>query len=135
MQRINLYKNLKKKKLVVNDDILPNGIKIPKGSRVGWSLYAMGRMEKYWGKDCLDFKPERWFESEKSPEAGVFAPFIMGPRQCLGKEMAYLEAKVMLSMIIPKFKFKLDPTVPEPNQVASVTLRASHMKLLVSKRK
>ena len=98
---------------------------------MGWSLYAMGRMEKYWGKDCLDFKPERWFESEKLPEAGVFSPFIMGPRQCLGKEMAYLEAKVMLSMIIPKFKFKLDPAYPvEASQ--SFTLKAKpNMRLFV----
>jgi fatty acid omega-hydroxylase len=73
-------------KMAVEDDVLPNGLKIPAGTRVVWSLYSLGRMEKYWGQDCRSFRPERWHDSPLPP-IGVFAPFIMGPRQCLGKEM------------------------------------------------
>ncbi|KAF3327233.1 Cytochrome P450 94C1 [Carex littledalei] len=56
----------------------------------------MGRLEDIWGKDCMEFKTERWID-----ENGVFKPespfrypiFHAGPRMCLGKEMAYIKMK------------------------------------------
>ncbi|KAJ3679463.1 hypothetical protein LUZ60_017474 [Juncus effusus] len=51
------------------DDILPDGTFVGKGWFVMYSAYAMGRSEKIWGKDCLEFKPERWLN-----EQGVFTP-------------------------------------------------------------
>jgi cytochrome P450 len=54
----------------VEDDILPDGTYVRKGWFADYSAYAMGRMEKVWGPDCREFKPERWLDSD-----GVYQPF------------------------------------------------------------
>ncbi|KAE9616445.1 putative alkane 1-monooxygenase [Lupinus albus] len=51
-------------KCAIKSDILPSGYIIYPNTMVLYSLYAMGRNEETWGKDCLEFKPERWI-SEK----------------------------------------------------------------------
>ncbi|GMY13274.1 alkane hydroxylase MAH1-like [Fagus crenata] len=60
-------------------------------------------MESIWGKDCLEFKPERWI-SERGRILHVpsfkFIAFNAGPRTCLGKEMAFIQMKIIVSAII-----------------------------------
>jgi cytochrome P450 len=34
---------------------------------------------------------------------------IVGPRLCLGKPMAFLEAKTLLCMLLPRFKLRVVP--------------------------
>ncbi|KAG0622514.1 hypothetical protein M758_3G102800 [Ceratodon purpureus] len=94
---------------VTADDFLPDGTFVRKGTRLMYSIYSMGRMESIWGKDCLDFKPERWLRS------GVFTPespfkytvFNAGPRLCLGKELAYLQMKSVASAILRNYHVHL----------------------------
>ncbi|KAH7864647.1 hypothetical protein Vadar_032135 [Vaccinium darrowii] len=50
-------------KFCQEDDTLPDGTFVKKGTRVTYHPYAMGRMERIWGPDCLEFKPERWLEN------------------------------------------------------------------------
>ncbi|GLT48825.1 hypothetical protein SLA2020_224230 [Shorea laevis] len=38
------------------------------GSTVTYSIYSVGRMKTIWGKDCMEFRPERWL----SPEGDKF---------------------------------------------------------------
>lgn len=45
------------------DDILADGTYVNKGTRVTYHPYAMGRMEKIWGQDFMEFKPERWLKN------------------------------------------------------------------------
>jgi cytochrome P450 len=102
-------------KFALEDDVLPDGTFIKKGSRVTYHPYAMGRMEKIWGPDCLEFKPERWLS------AGVFVPkcpfkypvFQGGSRVCLGKELAIVEMKAVVVALVKRF----DVRVVGPNQV------------------
>lgn len=114
-------------KYVVKDDVLPNGYKVPAGVNVAWSMYCMGRMEKYWDRP-LEFLPERWLDPEKNKERHpfLFIPFQAGPRTCLGQNMAYLEAKVMTFMILKSYRLELHD--PE-NQ--KVTYRPSDRKSVV----
>ncbi|PPD86663.1 hypothetical protein GOBAR_DD16395 [Gossypium barbadense] len=56
-------------KFCQNDDVLPDGSVLKKGTRVTYYPYAMGRIEEIWGEDCLEFKPERWLKHD-----GIFFP-------------------------------------------------------------
>ena len=94
-------------RLVVADDVLPDGMQVGKGWFADYSAYAMGRMEKVWGKDCREFRPERWLDAD-----GVFQPcdqfrfpvFHCGPRMCLGKEMAYVQMKSVAAAVMWEFE-------------------------------
>ncbi|XP_027351607.1 cytochrome P450 94B3-like [Abrus precatorius] len=112
-------------KACLKDDVLPDGTRIGKGWFISYLTYAMGRMESVWGKDCEEFKPERWLENGAyRPESAFrFPVFHAGPRMCLGKEMAYIQMKSIAASVLDKFEIEtLDQdTCPEP--LLSLTLR------------
>lgn len=96
-------------KFCQGDDVLPDGTFVRKGTRVTYHSYAMGRMERIWGLDRLEFKPQRWLEN------GVFKPespfkypvFQGGLRVCLGKELALVEMKSVALALIRRFDIRL----------------------------
>lgn len=99
-------------KFALEDDVLPDGTFIKKGTRLTFHPYAMGRMEEIWGEDCLEFKPERWLNSSNGggfrPESPFKYPIFQGGlRVCLGKEMAIMEIKSVAASLIPRFKIEL----------------------------
>jgi long-chain fatty acid omega-monooxygenase len=101
-------------KYVVEDDVLPDGTAVPAGSAITYSIYSVGRMESIWGKDCMEFKPERWLsvggdKFEPAKDAYSFVAFNGGPRTCLGKDLAYLQMKSIASAILLRHKLELMP--------------------------
>ncbi|KAF4373298.1 hypothetical protein G4B88_007311 [Cannabis sativa] len=93
------------------DDILPSGHHVRKKQRVLLSFYSTGRMEEIWGKDCLEFKPERWITEEKG---FVYVPshkypiFNGGPRTCIGKDMVLIQMKVAAISILSNYLASMD---------------------------
>ncbi|KAK0574641.1 hypothetical protein LWI29_026569 [Acer saccharum] len=105
-------------KEVVEDDIFPDGTVVKKGTKVLYAIYAMGRMEAIWGKDCREFKPERWLRDGRfiSESAYKFTAFNGGPRLCLGKDFAYYQMKFAAASIIYRYHVKVvedHPVLPK----------------------
>ncbi|CAK8542990.1 unnamed protein product [Lathyrus sativus] len=118
-------------KACLNDDVLPDGTRIPKGWFISYHTYAMGRMESVWGEDCNEFKPERWLENEngdgdyvcRSESPFRFPVFHAGPRMCLGKEMAYIQMKSIAASVMERFEVVAVDKDKCPEHVLSLTLR------------
>ncbi|CDP15011.1 unnamed protein product [Coffea canephora] len=92
-----------------NDDILPDGTIVYKGNRVTYFQYGMGRIEELWGKDCFEFRPDRWFDDNgmlKMVDPYKFPVFQAGPRVCLGKEMAFIQMKHVVASILRRYEIK-----------------------------
>ena len=71
------------------------------------SQWVMHRSEKYF-EDAQSFKPERWESGlEKQLPTGVYIPFGGGPRTCIGKNFALMEAVLLLATIAQKFEINL----------------------------
>lgn len=92
-------------KFCENDDVLADGTFVARGTRVTYHPYAMGRMERIWGEDRLEFKPERWLENRvfKQQNPFKYPVFQGGVRVCLGKEMALVEMKAVALSLIRRF--------------------------------
>lgn len=111
-------------KYASEDDVLPDGTFVRKGSRVTYHPYAMGRMESIWGPDCLDFRPERWLRD------GVFVPacpfkypvFQAGVRVCLGKELALMEMKSVVAALVRRFDIRIVDSGMEPRFAPGLTV-------------
>ncbi|MED6106155.1 hypothetical protein PIB30_002046 [Stylosanthes scabra] len=124
-------------KCAVESDILPSGVRVSPNTMVYFSLYSMGRMEKIWGKDYLEFKPERWI-SEKG--SNIYAPsykfitFNAGPRSCLGRNISFIQMKIIAVALLSNFHMQ----VVEGHLVCpslSIVLHMKHgLKVTVSKR-
>lgn len=98
-------------RVAVAKDTFPDGIKVRKGDCMNLSPYAMGRMEWLWGKDTLDFKPERFIKEGVCQQESPFklTAFLAGPRMCLGKDFASLQMKVTAAILLRFFKFEIVP--------------------------
>lgn len=102
-----------------------DGYVIPKGTTVLASQWAMHRDPQYFN-DPEAFQPERWADDlEKQLPRGVYFPFGDGPRVCIGKSFAMMEAVLLLATIAQKFELDLVPDQTIELQ-PSITLRARH---------
>ncbi|XP_044491977.1 cytochrome P450 86B1-like [Mangifera indica] len=105
-------------KEAVEDDIFPDGTVVKRGTKIIYAIYTMGRMDAIWGKDCREFKPERWLRDSRfmSESAYKFTAFNGGPRLCLGKDFAYYQMKFAAASIIYRYRVKVakdHPVVPK----------------------
>jgi cytochrome P450 len=110
-------------------DVLPfTKIPVEPGQTVGYCNYASGISPKIWGPDAAEFKPTRWIEADgtcRKEDQYKFPAFNGGRRLCLGMDMANLEMKVVLGVLLRKFRFEL---VPGQNVICAdaLTLQMAH---------
>lgn len=95
-------------KQAVHADTLPDGTHIKAGWFVVYVPFAMGRDKRLWGEDAAEFRPQR-FVDDPNPSPYKYPVFNAGDRQCLGKNMAVLEATAALATIYKRFSLKLVP--------------------------
>ena len=86
-------------------DVNIDGTDIPSGTQVVVSALAIQRNEDVF-EDPDTFKPERWFENKELGK-GEYFPFLFGKRQCIGKEFALMEMRIVLTKIAQKFYVEL----------------------------
>jgi len=112
-ESLRLYPSVPKDtKCAVKDDVWPDGTKIPAGAIVVYVPWSQGRMTDLWGPDATVFRPSRWLNDSGQFQVEnqyKFPVFQAGPRLCLGKQVAYVEVKLLLAMLAHKFRFRLLP--------------------------
>jgi cytochrome P450 len=104
------------------EDCEVGGHQIAKGTTLVMSQWVMHRHERYF-PEPEKFDPERWADDfEGQLPRGVYFPFGDGPRICIGKSFALMEAVLILVTIAQQFELHLIP-----NQLIelqpSITLR------------
>lgn len=98
------------------------------------SAHLLHRNERFFPK-ATQFIPERFIpeltpfpEAELFKPAGkyVYQPFAIGPRNCIGQELAMIEAKIFVALTAREFDFVLeypgeeaDPQPPIPESMAA----------------
>ncbi|QGA81887.1 cytochrome P450 [Halomicrobium sp. LC1Hm] len=107
------------------------GYRIPAGETVHLSLYAVHRDARYYDEPSA-FRPSRWLERNPQSAGYAFAPFGAGPRVCLGRRFALLEATLVLATI--GRRFELDPQSSLSLEPAMTTQPAGEVPAIVSER-
>ncbi|TEB26355.1 cytochrome P450 [Coprinellus micaceus] len=90
-----------------------NELFVPKDTLLFIALGNCNRDPLIWGPEATEWKPERWLSSQ--PESvtqaripGVYSnlmTFLGGGRSCIGFKFSQLEMKIVLSVLLAKFKF------------------------------
>lgn len=87
-------------------DVVVCGHLIPVGTRVGIPSEPAHRLSKNF-VEPLSFLPERWLENADpkfdADRKDVYEPFMVGPRGCMGKSLAWAEMKLILAKVIWSF--------------------------------
>jgi cytochrome P450 len=81
-----------------------SGYRISEGSAIMLSQWAMHRSERYWDRPDT-FDPDRWTRDADRPRFTYF-PFGGGPRHCIGKHLAKLEAKLILARTAQQYRLE-----------------------------
>eukprot|EP01113_Clastostelium_recurvatum_P024790 TRINITY_DN2962_c0_g2_i3.p1 TRINITY_DN2962_c0_g2~~TRINITY_DN2962_c0_g2_i3.p1 ORF type:complete len:268 (+),score=61.28 TRINITY_DN2962_c0_g2_i3:1-804(+) len=85
------------------------GYVIPKGTTIIISPYVMHHHPAYWNEP-EKFDPDRWDDDlSVNMPAGVYFPFWLGSRNCIGNKFAILEVKVLLVMLLQRFHLHTTP--------------------------
>ncbi|KAF7327570.1 Rint-1 family protein [Mycena kentingensis (nom. inval.)] len=101
--------------ITLADGTVTTEVPIPAGTGIIISIINSNRNPELWGPDVLEWKPERWLEplpdsviNAKIP--GVYShlmTFNGGGRSCIGFKFSQLEMKVVLSLLVSRFRVSL----------------------------
>jgi cytochrome P450 len=80
------------------------GFSIPRSSEVLSSIYHTHRQPDLY-PEPRRFRPERWQAFDPGPYA--YNPFGVGPRMCIGATFAQMELKIVLAILLQRFRFEL----------------------------
>jgi len=81
-----------------------DGYTVPEGATIMLSQWAMHRSERFWD-DPEGFDPDRWVGDDDRSRFAYF-PFGAGPRHCIGKHLAKLEAKLILARTAQEYRLE-----------------------------
>ena len=105
----------------VADDELEN-FDVPAGTDIYLSPFILHRTERYWPEPDR-FDPDRFSPGRLTKNERPYFPFSLGPRRCLGEYFSFLEMKVHLGLLLPRFRMmRVDNT--EPGLELAVNLRS-----------
>ncbi|KAI1160871.1 cytochrome P450 monooxygenase-like protein [Nemania serpens] len=86
-----------------------DGVHIPPGVKVTCPKYVVHRMESMWVKPN-DFIPERWYSRpELILDKRAFAPFSAGARYCLGKNLAIVGLRLVVTILLQDYDVDFAP--------------------------
>ncbi|KAI0492692.1 hypothetical protein KFK09_026968 [Dendrobium nobile] len=124
-------------KEAMEDDVLPDGTRIRKGGRIIYLIYSMGRMEGIWGKDCMEFRPERWIKEGVFTGENPFkyAVFNAGPRLCVGKKFAYMQMKMVAAAMLYRYKVVVEEGQKVVPRMTTTLYMRNGLKVTVEARK
>ena len=86
---------------------LIDGVYIPAGVNVSADMYTIQRSPLYW-VEPEEFRPERWFDHGpgsifENDVRSCHRPFLLGPRVCLGKEVAMQSIRLIVAKLVFSF--------------------------------
>ncbi|MFB6207479.1 MAG: cytochrome P450 [Haloglomus sp.] len=90
-------------------DVLVRGCRIPAGTQTHLALHSVHRDDRFYD-DPDAFRPERWRDTTPEEKEYAYVPFGAGPRTCIGRRFALLEAKLVLATLCSRFE--LEPREP-----------------------
>ena len=82
---------------------------LPAGTTISLPQYIAHHYPPYWTK-AEEFHPERFLGAEefKNDNFEVMQPFSVGPRNCIGRNLAYSEMRLILARFLWNFDVELD---------------------------
>ncbi|XP_061667632.1 cholesterol 24-hydroxylase-like [Syngnathoides biaculeatus] len=87
------------------DDIVVDGVRVPGGAISIFSSYVSSKLERFF-ENPKEFNPDRFHPDAPKPYY-CYYPFSLGPRACVGKNFAQMEAKLVMAKLLQRFDLVL----------------------------
>ncbi|KAK4945726.1 hypothetical protein LTR10_015074 [Elasticomyces elasticus] len=115
------------------EDVIVAGQHLPKGTIVGTQNYTIHRWASAF-PDAEKFDPDRWLSKENDEDRKLaYTPFSVGPRRCIGMNLAEMELNLLTACFFLRFDATIDPSMTEEDMRLYDTFNAgpAGAKLLV----
>ncbi|MCJ1282685.1 hypothetical protein MMC26_002010 [Xylographa opegraphella] len=95
------------RRVAVGGDVI-DGQLVPGGTSVGVNQWAANQSAGHF-RDPEKFIPERWLNDERyaGDDKEARQPFSLGPRNCIGKNLAYAEMRSIMARMLWNFDMQL----------------------------
>jgi cytochrome P450 len=92
-------------------DLTLGGLHVPSGTGVRVPIALVHRDPAAWGPDPDGFDPGRFANGVAGAcrPPHMYMPFGVGERTCAGQNLAVVELKVVLALLLPRFELALSP--------------------------
>jgi cytochrome P450 len=97
---------------------------VPDGTDIYLSPFILHRTEHYWA-DPDTFDPDRFAPEVQAKKDRPYFPFSLGPRRCLGEYFSFLEMKLHMGLMLPRFRMELTDG-QEPELELGINLRTAN---------
>lgn len=108
------------------------GFRVPAGSTVVYSPFITHRMSDLY-QEPDHFQPERWLTLNRT--AYEFLPFGAGQHMCIGAGFALQEMKVVLSLMLPRYRLEPQPRARISLNIMTRPLHGMPMRVLAQDRR
>jgi len=95
---------------------------VPPGTDIYLSPYVLHRTASIW-PDPDSFNPDRFKTGDKPKRDRPYFPFSLGPRRCLGEYFSFLEMKVHIGLLLPRFRMQR-VSITDPVLELAINLRS-----------
>lgn len=117
---------------------------ITPGSSIEVNIYSIHHNPKYWDEPEM-FRAERFLDASADGESTggkrdllSWVPFSYGTRACIGMNFSLIEQRVILAMLVHKYKFSLPPDTKHKDGIVyggkSTNMRPDHLNLTFTPR-
>ncbi|KAF8724691.1 Cytochrome P450 monooxygenase, partial [Rhizoctonia solani] len=103
------------------------------GSVISVPSYTTNR-SSVWGDDPSEFRPERWLSDKSSSLNKYFVPFSLGPRACIGRNIAHINLMLTAATLIRRYDVERLPTTKLSNHEGFIRT-AVHCDVMIKRRK
>ncbi|XP_058769800.1 cytokinin hydroxylase [Vicia villosa] len=109
------------------EDIRVDDVTVPNGTNMWIDVVAMHHDPELWGKDVNEFKPERFMDDVNGgcKHKMGYLPFGFGGRMCVGRNLTFMEYKIVLTILLSNFTFKVSPSY-QHSPAIMLSLRPTH---------
>ncbi|KAG7090416.1 hypothetical protein E1B28_009535 [Marasmius oreades] len=83
---------------------------VPEDTPVVIPSYVIHRDPRYFSPRPEEYWPDRWITEDKNVETNrdAFIPFSTGPMNCVGKSLAQLELRAVISTLVQRYDMEFD---------------------------
>lgn len=109
-----------------SEDIELEGVLIEKGQRI-LTHHRFGALNEEHFTEADSFKPERWLKESRCPvhNTEAYTPFGGGPRYCPGRNLAILEIRMVMAMLLKNFEVELVSEYAGTKEVMAFVMMSS----------
>lgn len=97
---------------------------IPRDTTVIVNLYTMHRRKDIYGPTANDFNPDRFHPDEvKKRHPHSYAPFSLGPRNCIGMKYSYIGMKTILATVLRNYRLTTNLKMSDVRMRYEITMK------------